>query len=193
MPLAASVGATAVTLSLIFSVATHAQAPQSQSSLSPPVNHEIGRVDEVISASDQGYRFRAYLLTWRSLRVVVAGAAEESHAPGDNLDVVVYRSEVNGQKVLHFAAPAAPSDENVVDVDSAASSASVTQGTARVEETVAADSEGYRFAGYFVTWHDQRVFIVDSRASAARAIGDTINFRVLRTGLGANQRLSFSL
>jgi hypothetical protein len=177
----------------ILSVGANAQAPGSQNSLSPPVNHEVGRVEEVITAADDGYRFRGYVLTWRSMRIVVAGAPDESHVAGDNLDVVVYRNEVNGHRVLRFESKSGASNENVVDRESTNSSASITLGTARIEDTVSAESDGYRFVGYFVPWHNQRVFVVDSQSPPTRATGETINFRVLRTGLGASQRLSFSL
>jgi hypothetical protein len=200
-----------------------AQAPATQTSpLSPPINHESGRIEEIIAAADNGFRFRAYVLTWRSMRTVVAGAPDESYGPGDNLDVVVYRTEVNGRKVLRFAtSPSAtnpsatnpsatnpsatgPSATNpsaastsasndVADRESTNASASITLGTARVEEVVSAESDGYRFVGYFVTWHDQRVFVVDPQSAPIHAIGDAIDFRVVRTGLGTNQRLSFSL
>jgi hypothetical protein len=162
------------------------------SPLSPPVNHETARLDEVITAADGGYRSRQYVLTWLSMRIVAAGTSNEAHAPGDSLNVVVYRSDTNGHKVLRFeSTPTEPNED--VDDDSAPSSASITLGTARIEDAVSAESDGYLFVGYFVTWHNQRVFVVDPQSAPARATGETINFRVLRTGLGANQRLSFSI
>jgi hypothetical protein len=184
------IGLTAV-ISLLPLV-TYAQAPETPSPLSPPVNHETGRIDEVLSASDEGYRFSDYVLTWRSTHIVVAASPDESHAPGDNLDLVVFRSEVNGHKVLRFEPKVFLSNEEEVDVDSTASSASITLGTARIEDIVSADADGYRFVGYFVTWHDQRVFLVDPQTAPIRVIGETVNFRVLRTGAGSRRRLSFS-
>ena len=132
-------------------------------------------------------------MTWRATRIVVSGDPDEPYGPGDDLDLVVYRTEMNGQKVLRFVAGSSTSNENVAEVESANSSASVTLGTARIEETVSAESDGYRFVGYLVTWHDKRVFVVDPQAAPNRAIGDTINFRVLRSGLGTGRRLSFSM
>jgi hypothetical protein len=167
---------------------------QTQNSLpAPSVSHEAGRIEEVITAADSGYRSRQYVLTWRSMRIVVAGAPDEPHAPGGNLNVVVYRSDATGRKVLRFDSSPAVSNDDVADEDSTPSSASITLGTARIEDTVSAESDGYRFVGYFVTWHNQRVFVVDPQSAPDRATGETINFRVLRTGLGANPRLSFSM
>jgi hypothetical protein len=188
------IGATLLTLCSILPTAALAQVPEFQRSpLAPPINHETGRIEEVITAADDGYRFRANVLMWRSMRIVVAGASDESRAPGDNLDVIVYRSDVNGYKVLRFESSLPAANENVVDADAAASTASITLGTARIEESLSAESDGYRFVGYFVAWHNQRVFVVDPKAAPARAPGETINFRVLRSGTGASQRLSFSL
>jgi hypothetical protein len=183
-----------VGLCSVVSMRTIAQAPVTQTSpLSPPINHESGRVEEIITATDDGFRFRGYVLLWRSTRIVVAGAPDESYRPGDNLDVVVSRAEVNGHKVLRFAAGPSASNENIVDGESTNSSASMTLGRARIEETISAESEGYRFVGYFVTWHNQRVFVADPQSAPTRAIGETIDFQVWRTGLGLSQRLSFSL
>jgi len=189
---AALIGVIVMSMASILSMGAHAQASD-RPALSPPVNHEVGRVEEVITAADDGSRLRGYVLTWRAMRIVVTGSPEDSHVPGDNLDIVVYRSEVTGHRVLRFESSSPASNENIVDGESTTSSASVTLGTARIEDSIFADSDGYRFAGYFVSWHDQRIFVVDPQAAPARKIGETINFRVLRTGLGAGKRLSFSL
>jgi hypothetical protein len=171
-----------------------AEVPQSQRSvLAPPVNHETGRIEGVLTASDDGYRFRAYILSWRSTHIVVAGSPDEARLPGDDLDVVVYRSEVNGDKVLRFESKLLLLSEDVVDVGSTSSAASIALGKAPIEDIVSADADGYRFVGYFVTWHDQRVFVVDPKAAPAHAIGEIIDFRVFRTGAGSSRRLSFSL
>jgi hypothetical protein len=189
---AALIGVAVMSMSSILSTGAHAQAPD-RPALSPPVNHEVGRVEEVITAADDGSRLRGYVLTWRAMRIVVTGSPEDSHVPGDNLDIVVYRSEISGHRVLRFESSSLASNENIADGESTNSSASVTLGTARIEDSISADSDGYRFVGYFVSWHDNRIFVVDPQAAPVRKIGETINFRVLRTGLGASKRLSFSL
>ena len=181
----------AVLSSSVLSMAT-AQASE-RSALSPPVNHEAGRIEEIITAADKGYRYIGYVLTWRSMRIVVAGTPDQPHAIGDDLEIVVYRREANGHRVLRFESNPAAADDDVADPESANSSASITLGTARIEDTISADSDGYRFVGYFVTWHDKRIFVADPQSAPARAIGESINFRVFRTGLGATQRLSFSM
>ena len=179
---------------LSFSILPIAVAQASErSALSPPVNHEVGRIEEIITAADKGYRYIGYVLTWRSMRIVVAGTADQPHAIGDDLEIVVYRSEANGHRVLRFETNSAASNEDVADPESANSSASITLGTARIEDSISADSDGYRFLGYFVTWHDKRIFVADPQTAPARTVGDPINFRVFRTGLGASQRLSFSM
>ena len=185
----------AVTVMILPSIVLTAGSASAQesASLSPPVNHEVGRIEAVITAADAGYRYRGYILTWRSMRIVVAGPLELPRAPGDNLDIVVSRAEVGGHKVLRFVPALHFSNEDEVDRESADSSAGITLGKAEIEEVVSAESDGYRFVGYFVTWHSQRIFVVDPQSAPTRAKGDTLNFRVLRTGLGADQRLSFSL
>jgi hypothetical protein len=185
---------TFTTMTSFLPLRADAQAPEiARSPLAPPINHESGRIETVITAADDGYRSREYVLEWRSTRIVVAGVPDGSHMPGDNLDIVVFRTIIEGHKILRFAESGSASTDTFVDADSTSSLASVTLATARIEETVSSESEGYRFVGYFVTWHDKRVFVVDTQSAPARAVGETINFRVLRSGSGADKRLSFSL
>jgi hypothetical protein len=184
---------TAMALSFIPAMYAGAQEPPTRAPLSPPVNHENGRVKEVITATDDGFRFRAYVLTWREMRIVVSGGPDESSGVGDNLDIMVYRTDANGHKVLRFETGSLAANENDPTGESTSSSASMTLGRAQIEDSVSAESEGYRFVGYFVTWHGKRVFVVDPQAGPGRGVGDSIDFRVLRTGLGDMQRLSFSM
>jgi hypothetical protein len=189
----ASICIAAMALSFVPAMYVGAQDTSRQTPLSPPVNHESGRVKEVITATDEGFRFRAYVLTWREMRIVVSGGPDESSGAGDSLDIMVYRTDANGHKVLRFETGSLASNENDPTGESSSSSASMTLGRAPVEEAVSAESEGYRFTGYFVTWHGKRVFVVDPQSGPSRAVGESIDFRVLRTGLGAMQRLSFSM
>lgn len=181
-----------MSLPSMYCVAAVASPPEAPA-LTPPVNHEVGRIQALISAADDGYRYRAYVLAWRAARIVVAGAPDDPRVVGDNLDVVVFRSEVGGHKILRVLANLSSANEDEVDRESSDSSAAITLGNAQVLETVSAESDGYRFVGYFVTWHDQRVFVVDPQSGPAHANGESINFRVLRTGHGASQRLSFAM
>jgi hypothetical protein len=162
---------------------------QERSPPTPSVNHEVGRIAQVITATDAGDRFRAYLLDWRSTQIVVSVPPDDPHVVGDNLEIFVYRTEVKDHKILRAAPNVGTALDNEVERESGSSSAAITQGTAKVESSIAADSDGYRFVGYFVTWHGQRVFVVDPVSASPRANGETINFQVFRSG----SRLSFSL
>jgi hypothetical protein len=191
--LTALTAASVLSFSSILSIAATDANEHEGPAFSPPVNHEVGRIESIFTAVDNGYRYRGYVLAWRSTRIVVAGPLEDSHAQGGNLDIIVYRADVDGHKVLRFIAASSLANEDEIDRESTGSSAAITQGTAPIEETVSAESDGYRFVGYFVTWHNQRVFVVDARSGSARAPGETINFRVIRTGMETSQHLYFSM
>lgn len=160
------------------------------SALAPPVNHESGHIESMLTATDQGYRYTAYVVQWRDARIVVTDRTLVPRQAGDSLDFVVHRQST-GRNILRFDSGATEND-NEVDEDGESSTAAITLGTSKIDEVVSVDSDGYRFAGYFVNWHEQRVFIPDPLSQPLKSIGDTVNFRVLHTSLGGNKVLSFS-
>jgi hypothetical protein len=176
---------------ILGSAGSHAQVSAS-GSLSPPVNHESGRIEQILTARDGAFQYRAYVLSWRNAHIVIADASEETHAIGDPRDVVVYRTEVNGRKVLRFEAAQSTADA-AAELESSSTSAAITLGTARIDEIVSAEVDGYRFVAYALLWHDQHVMVVDPRADSTKAIGDTLDFKVFHTGVGSTQRLIFGL
>jgi hypothetical protein len=161
--------------------------------LAPPINHESGAITEVLTAEDGGYRMRGYIVTWRGSRVFVAGAAADPRQVGGSLDFTVYRSAVNGQRGLRFAVTQAGDDASVAQDESRNSSVSITAGTAKVEDVLAADNDGFSFVAYFVNWHDRRVVVVDPLLQTPKKVGDQIDFRVFHTGAAENRQLSFTL
>jgi hypothetical protein len=173
------------------------QSPTVQSgespALAPPINHESGTVDEVLTADDGGYRMRGYVVNWRSARVFVSGAPAEPRQPGASLDLTVYRSSVNGQRSLRFAITQLGDDSSVAQDEGRNSQVSITSGTAKVEDVLRADSDGYHFVAYLVSWHDRRVAVVDPLLHSTHAVGDQIDFRVFHTGASENRQLSFSV
>ena len=174
-----------------------AQTPTTQpapsSVLAPPINHESGTIDDVLTAEDGGYRMRGYIVTWRGSKIFVAGDAAEPRQVGAALDFTVYRSAINGQRGLRFAVASPGDDTTVAQDESRNSQVSITSGTAKVEQVLAADNDGYSFVAYLVNWHDRRVVVVDPSLHTPKAIGDQIDFRVFHTGAGENRQLSFSL
>lgn len=188
---------TTVLLSAAWVPATLAQTPTTQPStpslLAPPINHESGTITEVLTAEDGGYRMRGYIVSWRAARVFVAGAAADPRQVGGSLDFTVYRSALNGQRGLRFAVVQPGDDATVAQDESRNSQVSITSGTAKVEEVLAADNDGYSFVAYLVNWHDRRVAVVDPSLHTPKAVGDQIDFRVFHTGANENRQLSFAL
>ena len=161
--------------------------------LSPPINHESGTIDEVLTADDGGFRMRGYVVNWRSARIFVSGAPAEPRQPGASLDLTVYRSNVNGQRSLRFAVTQVGDDSSVAQDEGRNAQVSITTGTSKVDDVLKADSDGYHFVAYLVSWHDQRVAVVDPLLHTPHAVGDQIDFRVFHTGANENRQLSFSV
>jgi hypothetical protein len=170
-----------------------ANQPAEPSVLSPPINHESGSIEEVLTADDGGFRMRGYVVIWRGSRVFVSGAPAEPRQSGANLDFTVYRSSVNGQRGLRFAITQTSDDQSVAQDEGRNAQVSITSGTAKVEDVLTADNDGYRFVAYLVSWHDKRVAVVDPLLHPARSVGEQIDFRVFHTGASENRQLSFAL
>jgi hypothetical protein len=170
-----------------------ANQPTEPAALSPPINHESGTIEEILTADDGGYRMRGYVVNWRGSRVFVSGAPAEPRQIGANLDFVVYRSSINGQRGLRFAIAQMGDDASVAQDEGRNSQVSITSGTAKIEDVLTADNDGYRFVAYLVSWHDKRVAVVDPLLHAARSAGEQIDFRVFHTGVNENRQLSFAL
>ena len=188
---------TSLFLGAAWALSAQAQAPATQaadpSMISPPINHESGTIDEVLTADDGGFRMRGYLVTWRGSRVFVLGVPTDPRQSGAILDFTVYRSSVNGQRGLRFMVAPTGGDATVAQDESRNSQVSITSGTAKVEEVLAVDNDGYSFVAYLVNWHDRRVAVVDPFVHTPRAVGDQIDFRVFHTGANENRQLSFTL
>jgi hypothetical protein len=175
------------------SAQTPADPAAGTSALAPPANHESGTIDQVLTANDGGYQMRSYIVTWRGSRVLVSGSPAAPLTSGANLEFTVYRSSVNGQRGLRFVVAPSGGDANVAQDESDNSQVSITSGTAKVQDVLAADDDGYSFVAYLVNWHDQRVAVVDPSLHTPKVAGDKIDFRVFHTGAPDNRQLSFAL
>jgi hypothetical protein len=165
-------------------------AQNSESSLSPPVNHESGKIERVLTAEDQGYRFRGYVVRWRDARIFVTALPNDMQGIGGSADFIVYRTATEGRRLLRFAQSIAPDEALHTAPNNEVPAASITLGRAKIEEILRAQNEGFHFLAYQISWHDTQVMLVDPAGDSAHAIGEYINFKVLRTA-EPERRLSF--
>ncbi len=163
------------------------------SALAPPINHETGTISEVLTAQDSGFQQIGYVVRWRDSQVFVTGSLAAPQRVGENIDFMVYRSVAGSRKILRFAVNEPQSDASGDREEAESSHASVTSGGAPIEDTLIAENDGYRFVAYQVRWHGMRVMVVDPLQKSVYKIGDTINFRVLRSGAGEERLLAFAL
>lgn len=171
-----------------------AQAPRdpdsAQATVSPPVNHESGVIQDVLTAQDAGDRFCTYLMQWRDTTAFVP-CASPPHQRGDTVEFVVYRETKNGHRALRFAPSRQNADDSSERIDSAGFQATVSAGRSVIQHVLVADNDGYRGVAYEVPWHNAQVMVIDPTGASNRQVGDTINFKVIRTEL--NHELSFAL
>jgi hypothetical protein len=161
-----------------------------QTTVSPPVNHESGIVKEVFSGEDGGYRFCSYVLQWRDTAAFLA-CGSPALQPGGRVDFIVYRTAANGRRYLRFTNTEDNADSGIERPESEESQASITAGRAPIQQLFLAESDGYRSVAYEVTWHNAQVVVVDTTGAPAKAVGDSIDFQVIRTENG--RVLSFTL
>ena len=165
-----------ITVCAIGTRAAHADRPVEPQS--PPVQIQTSSpaftngdavIEEVISAVDDGYRFRAYVVRWHGARVLVSDPPSESNgAVGDTIHFMVTRHDVDGRRLLSFigndldAARHGKATQN----NSLDSSNKLETGTATIEEVLHAEDGGYHFVAYLASWHGSRIAICDPLASS---------------------------
>jgi hypothetical protein len=188
----------AVALSVGFAACVDAQ----QTLPSPPavspatdaaLNTESGTIEEMLTADDGDSHWLGYLVTWNGRRIFVPDPKHEVHLVGKKLNFTAVQSDLKNNRVLRFALvrPQEDTDPSINEAQNA--QASMTAGTAPVEEVLSTDKLGYRFLAYVVSWHDKRVVVTDPASKSKYAVGDRIDFKVLHTVSGQDQQLSFVL
>jgi beta-lactamase regulating signal transducer with metallopeptidase domain len=148
-----------------------------------------GVVEEVFRAKRGDYWSVAYIARIGNERVPVWDELALSHyAIGDVIPISESRSttEMGSSLVFRIDDRRLPEYRNYWSMEkAAAASAKVASGI--VEQTLAAESEGYTYRAYVVSWRGSDILINDPTASSNYQVGDRITFRVLRvTGTGPN-------
>jgi hypothetical protein len=118
---------------------------------------ESAPIEEVIEASDQGYRFDAYVVRWHGARVLVSDPAGACHlGVGDSIHFVVGHGDVGERHLLTFISMERPEKQS--EAGSATPAAVTSQsGTALVEQVLNANDGAYRFTAYIAQWQGKRV------------------------------------
>jgi hypothetical protein len=70
---------------------------------------------------------------------------------------------------------------------------SYTSERARVEQVLQAETNGFRFIAYVVTWNASRVVVSDPLSKSHHREGDEIAFVAQRIAVGQSKTLSFTL
>jgi hypothetical protein len=141
------------------------QAPAAQVQTPRPApTRETAVVEEVVSAVDAGYRFRAFVVRWHGARVLVSDPLAESQGDvGDSIRFIVSRHDLNGLRHLSFLSVDNDADRHrkatqVETPDSSVKSETPTA-TATIEEVLSAEDDGYRFNAYLATWRGTRIAV----------------------------------
>jgi hypothetical protein len=156
---------------------------------------ESGIVDAaLIAQAEGGYRYRAYLVTWRGARVMLQDHTAAEHVPGDLISFVSERrKEGDGSVVGRMRLDLGEQIEN--GTARAALSGNISQSTevATVDEVIEAKVDGIRYVSYLVSWHGERVAVDDYGATTHYAPKDEISFTVTRNSNPAGMFISFNI
>jgi len=160
----------------------------------PSTLPQAGMIAEVLSKSDNGYGYRAYIIESQGTRVAVQDATgTNSLLMGDPVSLVAARipdSRSPDQGVLHFFLA---ESEGSGGADSSGTKVGFSNATAAVEEILTTHIDGYRYIAYVVTWNGSRVAIPDMEASSQYTVGQHIRFVVSRADVSGERQLSFTL
>jgi hypothetical protein len=159
---------------------------------------EVGVVEDIISMEQDGYRFRAYVVSWHGSRVLVSDPlAQTTLGEGDNLHYIAIRTKLpNGQLLLDFVSteradhtlPPSTAPPPLPNMDVSSSTAS-----GAIEDVLSAQDGGYRFTGYVVRYQGQRIALVDRSQQAPRTIGDEIRFMEMRSNISRRRLTGFQM
>lgn len=160
----------------------------------PDFTHESATVEDVLSSVQDGYRSRAYIVTWHGSRILVSDPLAESdkHA-GDSIDFIASRHEVNGDRILSFTSTEHGARQAVAASGPSNLRAAAGAGTGVVEEALGVQDGGFRFVAYLVRSHEQRVAVADPLALSHHAIGEQIDYTRSETTSSVGALLSFQV
>jgi hypothetical protein len=145
----------------------------------PSFTRESAIIENVLSSVEDGFRSRAYIVTWHGSRVLVSDPQAQSNKnAGDSIDFMASRVEVDGQRFLFFLnidrephpTAAVPSFQGVQN--------SAATATGVVEEVLRAQDSGFRFGAYIVRANDQQIAVADPLALSHHAINEQIDYVV---------------
>ena len=158
---------------------------------------EVGVVEDVIALEQDGYQFRAYVVSWHGSRVLVSDPlAQTMLGEGDRLHyIAIHTSLPNGQLLLDFVStersntlmprtgpPPLPS----MDVSSSTASGVI-------EDVLSARDGGYRFISYVVRYQGQRIALMERSQGTPRIRGDEIRFVEMRTTMPQRRLVGFRI
>jgi len=156
----------------------------------PSASMESAPIEEVMEASDGGFRFDAFVVRWHGARVLVSDPLGVCHlSVGDRIRFMVARSDVAGRHLLTFMSlerpEGQPSAASAPPPSFAGQSAAAT-----VEEVLSVTDGDYRSAAYVVQWRGQRVAVTDL-AGGRLLPGAPIQIMASRLSVMGHQVLQF--
>lgn len=170
------------------------QAPMKPAPMNASSVEQSGLVEDVLSAQQDGFRFRAYVVDLQGQRVPVFDTLSLSdHAIGEQIDVLGVRLNTGHGALAVFQVR--PDAHAVARLRPPGSTVSVSRESGTIDEVLAAQSGGYRYRAYVVQWHGTRVVVPDQSSQTDYEAGDTLTFlarRVSDAGLPGSL-LTFSL
>jgi hypothetical protein len=194
--------ATSLLIALCGAAACHAAAGEICTPTSPATEaparssftKERAVVEDVLASVQDGYRSRAYIVTWHGSRVLVSDPlAQSSQSSGDSIDFIASRNEVTGKRLLTFISTE-PEPHRTAGVPGASSlEDSAATETGVVEEVLSSQDNGFQFTGYVVRAHDQQIAVSDPLALSHHAVGEQIDYLTLRMASTAGLLLAFQV
>lgn len=169
------------------------QSPAAQAQTSSPAfTDETALIEEVVAAVDDGYRFRACVVRWHGVRVLVSDPLADSHGGvGDSIRFIASRHDVDGMRLLSFTSVDHNADRHRSAPQKAIRDSTISSEDATIDEVLSAEDDGYRFTAYLATWHGTRIAISDPLARSHDVSGSPVTFVALHTGATGERLLSF--
>jgi hypothetical protein len=186
----------AAACAIAASTLAHAESPEANHAPPTPsaVTYASTPIEEVVEATDKGYRFDAFIVRWNGARVLVSDPLGVCHlGVGDTLRLRVAHLAFGETRLLKFMVAERDAQSGTLAASQPKISSDFLSGTATIQEVLSAEDQGFRFHAYLAKWRDSTIAIEDIAGATHDQVGESVSLAVVHASVNDHETLAFAL